>query len=191
MDTELKIIEEAERLYGICGLKFTLQDIAAGLHIAKKTIYRYYPSKDDLFCAVIDHAFDAIQAYKRSILNDPSLSMEEKAKQAMIAIPSQYAGMDFRNIGGLSDTYPKAAIRLQERLESDWDPIIELLEEGRKKGVFRSICYPVLRTMVTSSITAFMESDVLEKESVAYNEGLALMMDILMKGIVYDPDDSN
>ncbi len=191
MELREKIIEEAEQLYREYGLKFTLQDIAARLHIAKKTIYRFYPSKDDLCAAVIDHAFEKIQAAKSRILADETLSLKEKAERVLIAMPDTYAGMDLRSLTDLPQQYPKAASALQKHLQSDWDPVIALLEEGRREGVFRKVSYPVLRTMIASAITSFMESDVLEKESVSYSEGLREMMVILMKGIAYDKDDQN
>ena len=55
------IIQEAINLYRIKGLSFTMNDIAKNLHIAKKTIYRYFDSKESLLQGIVEYGFALIQ----------------------------------------------------------------------------------------------------------------------------------
>ena len=180
--TEEEIIASATRQFEKRGLKFTMQDVAEDLHIAKKTIYQYYGSKEELMTAMLNHGFATIQAQKRKILSEPIPYME-KVRKVMIAIPEQYTVLDFRQLSDLKGKYPEVYKVLRRNLESNWDPIIELLEEGKKEGRIKDISIPVLRTMVTASLDAFLSTDALKKSRVAYNDALNDMMDIILKGI--------
>lgn len=55
------IIQSAIALYKKKGLNFTMDDIAKDLHIAKKTIYRIFPSKEELLQGIVEYGFDNIQ----------------------------------------------------------------------------------------------------------------------------------
>ena len=48
MTSEITIIENAITQYRKKGLSFTMEDIAKDMHIAKKTIYKFFPSKEAL-----------------------------------------------------------------------------------------------------------------------------------------------
>lgn len=58
------IIQEAINLYRIKGLSLTMNDIAQSLHIAKKTIYKYFDSKESLLQGVVEYGFALIQQKK-------------------------------------------------------------------------------------------------------------------------------
>ena len=47
------------------GLRFTMQQAAAMMHISKKTIYAVYPSKEALLLDMVDDAFTRIHARKQ------------------------------------------------------------------------------------------------------------------------------
>lgn len=175
------ILNTAVDLFQEQGLKFTVQDIAGRMHIAKKTIYHIYPSKEALLTAIVHYGFDQIQKGKQEILSR-DMDLVEKLRTVMIAMPDSYQILDFRKLQELN-RYPEVAEQVRIRLKSDWDPIIELIREGQQQGRLRNISIPVLRLMVTASIEEFLSSDMLRKENILYREALESMMDIIMKGI--------
>ena len=101
-------------------------------------------------------------------------------------MPDQYNYIDFRQLSSLHDKYPQANSALIRHLESDWEPVTELIEKGIREGVIRNISIPLLRIMFTASIEAFLSTDTLVRENIPYNEALAGMMDIIMRGIRED-----
>lgn len=177
-----QIIYEAMKLFADKGLKFTMQDICNDLHIAKKTIYAYYPSKEEMLIGVMDYGFGEIQENKKKIL-ESDMPLEDKIRKVMIAMPDQYSVFDFRELNELQSKYPKAYANLNEHLESNWEPVLTLLEEGKKQGVVRDINIPVLRIMITASFESFLSQKELEKYDISYNDALNAMMNIVMHGI--------
>ena len=181
MELYERILNTAVDLFQEQGLKFTVQDIAGRMHIAKKTIYHIYPSKEALLTALVHYGFDQIQRGKQEILSR-DLDLVEKLRTVMIAMPDSYQILDFRKLQELN-RYPEVAEQVRIRLKSDWDPIIALIEEGQRQGRLRDISIPVLRLMVTSTIESFLSTDMLREENILYREALESMMDIIMKGI--------
>ena len=171
-DRGLDILTTTLELFNDKGLDFTMDDIAQSMHIAKKTIYRFFSSKEDLLIALLDYGFENIQKEKQNILTSDD-SIAKRLEQAMIAMPKQYAKIDFRMLVSLKDIYPQVYIRLNEHLENDWEPIIKLINEG-------------IRQIITATFEQLLSTDELQEKNLTYAEALKEMMNIIMKGIVID-----
>lgn len=182
MNDQKKIIEMAEKLFVQNGLNFTLDDIAKELHIAKKTIYKSYSSKEELLNAMVDNGFSKIQENKQKILKS-EIPYLKKLRAMMIGMPDSYTLFDFRELETLYDKYPNVYMNLQSHLESDWQPVIELIEEGIEKGKLNEISIPILKIIITSTIESFLSTTNLKENKISYNDALNQMMDIIMKGI--------
>ena len=91
------IIQEAINLYRIKGLSFTMNDIAQNLHIAKKTIYKHFDSKESLLQGIVEYGFALIQENKKQILSS-DLPYIEKLSQLLIAMPTDIASIDFKQL---------------------------------------------------------------------------------------------
>ena len=88
---------QAMQLFRQQGLHFTMQQVAEPLHISKKTIYTVYPSKEALLLDMVDHAFADIHRCKQEILAD-SGTLQEKLRAVIIAMPTEYAALDLRQM---------------------------------------------------------------------------------------------
>ena len=84
------------------GLRFTMQQAAAMMHISKKTIYAVYPSKEALLLDMVDDAFTRIHARKQRILDGPG-TLAEKLRAVIIAMPAEYAALDLRQMKELDE----------------------------------------------------------------------------------------
>lgn len=104
----------------------------------------------------------------------------------MIAMPKQYAKIDFRVLSSLKDTYPQVYIRLNEHLENDWEPIIKLINEGIRKKEIRKINTFILRKIITATFEQLLSTDELQERNLTYAKALKEMMNIIMKGMVID-----
>ena len=52
-----KIMEAVIDQFNSKGMKFTMDDISKELHISKKTIYKEFDDKDELFFATVEYGF--------------------------------------------------------------------------------------------------------------------------------------
>lgn len=179
MDLRGRVLKAAGALFQKSGLHFTMQEVAAALHISKKTIYTVYPSKEELLLDMVDTLFADIHREKDGLMAASAL-IEERIQAVIVALPEQYRALDFRLLGTLDEKYPAVARRVREHLETHWEPTIALLEEGMEAGCIRPVSIPVLRQMITASIESFLAGGETE---ASYADTLAAMIDIIMNGI--------
>ena len=70
MMTEIreKILKGTIQVFNKKGLKLTMDDVADELKISKKTIYKEFSSKDEIFETMVDYVFDNIKIREKEIL---------------------------------------------------------------------------------------------------------------------------
>ena len=142
------------------GLRFTMQQAAAMMHISKKTIYAVYPSKEALLLDMVDDAFTRIHARKQRLLDGPG-TLAEKLRAVIIALPEEYTALDLQQMDLLDEKYPRVAARVREHLETGWEPTLALLEQAMGEGVIRRVSLPVLQRMISGSIEDYLALFVL------------------------------
>jgi len=189
MELRQQIIEVASELFDTKGLKFTLDDICEKMHISKKTIYVCFSCKEELLLEMTDAAFAAIYQRKKNILNE-DLPFYEKLKKVMIILPDKMMNTDFRQLEGIKEKYPQVYERVRYYLEAGWEPVIELLDEGVRKHYLKKVEIPILKTMVASSISSFINDGLLEENDISYADALDSMVNIIINGIKENDYDS-
>jgi len=178
-----KIMEATIDEFNEKGLKFTMDDIGARLSMSKKTLYRVFKDKDELFLGMVDYYFEAIKESEKEILDNPNMDTVEKIRKIMIVLPGRYKGIDFKQLLSLKEKYPSTYEKVSERLENDWDETINLLNQGIREGVIKDISIPVLKGIIEGSMEHFLTGNMLVEENMTYPEALEKMMDIIMDGI--------
>ena len=151
------------------GLRFTMQQAAAMMHISKKTIYAVYPSKEALLLDMVDDAFTRIHARKQRILDGPG-TLAEKLRAVIIALPEEYTALDLQQMDLLDEKYPRVAARV--------------LEQAMGEGIIRRVSLPVLQRMISASIEDFLADRTLDAQGISYTDALDEMISILLEGLL-------
>lgn len=183
MELKERIIEATIDEFNDKSLKFTMDDLARRLEISKKTIYTIFPDKETLFFETVDYCFAAIKVSEQEILEDNTLDLVEKIKRILIVLPNRYKHIDWRQVHVIKEKYPRIYKKIEQRIETEWDTTIALLEEGIRLGLIKQISIPILKLIVEGAIQSFLGSTELIACGIAYDEALDKMMDILMEGI--------
>ena len=177
------IMESVINQFNQKGMKFTMDDISKELHISKKTIYKEFDDKDELFFATVDYGFAAIKEKEAEILNDNSLDIVEKLTKVIVCLPDNYRNIDFRMAYQLKDKYPTVYSKLSSRIESDWEETEKLLKQAMDEGKLRKMPIPVVKLIIEGAIEKFLGSEELSKTSVSYENALNDMIDIIINGL--------
>lgn len=184
-----KCIDCAIQLCSSQGLDFTMSQLAAQLGMSKKTLYVLFDSKEALLLAVVDAMFDAVKADEAKILARQDLSLADKVRQLVVVLPDSYKNLDWSRLQGVEEKYPAVYGRIRQRLESEWEPTLELLRQGMEQGELRPFQPGLLRAVVEGAMEHFLSSDALQREGIGYVQALDGMMDLLMEGILAKGDD--
>lgn len=180
MELKEKIAQQAVACFRQEGLGFTMQQVAQGLHISKKTIYTLYPGKEALLLDMIDNLFARIHGKKRQLAQG-SGSVPERLKGVLSALPEEYAAMDFRLLPELEEKYPAAAARVRHHLETGWELTLQLLREGMDQGVLRRVDPRLLQQVLTAAFSALLSAP--SDPSCSYGAQLETLVDIVMNGL--------
>lgn len=184
-----KCIDCAIQLCSSQGLDFTMSQLAAQLGMSKKTLYVLFDSKEALLLAVVDTMFDAVKADEAKILARQDLSLADKVRQLVVVLPDSYKNLDWSRLQGVEEKYPAVYGRIRQRLESEWEPTLELLRQGMEQGELRPFQPGLLRAVVEGAMEHFLSSDALQQQGIGYVQALDGMMDLLMEGILAKGDD--
>ena len=186
MMTEIreKILKGTIQVFNKKGLKLTMDDVADELKISKKTIYKEFSSKDEIFETMVDYVFDNIKIREKEILESPEYSTIERIRLFLSAMPESYRNINFQELYPLKDKYPKVYKKLQKRLETGWTPAFRLLEQGKQEGVIRKDAdLAIFKIMMEASLERFFEREVMKGSKKKYNDYLNEVVNILLIGI--------
>ena len=185
-DNELRnrILDATIVVFNRKGIKLTMADIATEMSSSKKTIYKEFESKDDLFSVMVDYVFDQIKERENEIAGDSSLATPDKLKKLLAAMPEKYSGINYQELAPLQEKHPKVYKKIQRRLETGWETTIELFEKGKAEGLVRQDADVVLiKVMLESSLENLLSGDTLKKNKIKYVDALNRIVDIIMDGI--------
>ena len=139
-DMKDTILEKSKELFLRNGFKTVgMDDIAQSLHISKKTIYQYFPSKDDLVKAVLSYIYDLAFGKIEEISGKCETAIHEhfKIKESIDGI----LGKDFETspcFFQLKKYYPELCYDFEKRRCKDVKTHIKKnISEGIKQGVYR------------------------------------------------------
>ena len=182
--TRQKCIDCAIQLCSSQGLDFTMSELAARLGMSKKTLYVLFESKEALLLATVDSMFDEVKVSEAQILARQDLSLAEKIRRLVVVLPDSYQTLDWTRLQGVEEKYPVVYRRIRQRLETGWEPTLDLLRQGVEQGVLRPFEPGLFRAVVEGAIEHFLSSDALEREGLGYVQAMDGMMDLLMEGIL-------
>lgn len=183
-DTRKRCIRETIALGSGQGLDFTMSELAARLGMSKKTLYVLFESKEALLLATVDSMFDEVKVSEAEILARRDLSLAEKIRRLVVVLPDSYQTLDWTRLQGVEEKYPVVYRRIRQRLETGWEPTLDLLRQGVEQRVLRPFEPGLFRAVVEGAIEHFLSSDALEREGLGYVQAMDGMMDLLMEGIL-------
>jgi AcrR family transcriptional regulator len=182
-ETRKMIMDAVIEQFNEKGMKFTMDDISRELHISKKTIYKEFDDKDELFFATVDYGFSAIKKKEAEIVADDSLDLLEKITKLIVCLPDNYKNIDFRRVYQLREKFPKVYMKVAQRIESDWDETDKLLKQAMDEGLIKRVPLSLIKLMVEGAIEKFLGSDELVQTEFSYEESLNAMIDIIINGL--------
>lgn len=175
-----RILSAAREELAYRGLKFSIRELIARLGISSKTLYQYFASKEELVTALTLAEIEEMKRRELEIREDPSLSVAEKLREALLVLPGSLAAKDFRLLDDLRRSYPEAWGHAERYLIEGWRGVEQLVAEGVREGTIRRFDLDLLIQMYVGSMYRLLET---RSEHMTSGEALRNMVDILLDGI--------
>lgn len=180
-----KILLLAQKKYFENGFyKTSMDSLSSKLKISKKTIYKYFPTKDKLVKEVV-HNF----------MNYMSTSIDEIINRNENAVVKTLLLIDLMSdtilkfseswVRDISFHTPKLWQKVDRfRSEKMFGVLSKIIEQGKKENLFYNKPTEIIITIFVSSIRSIVNPDFLLHKKYPYKEALQAALEILFNGIL-------
>ena len=178
-----KILAAAAELFGANSYdSVQMRDVAARAEVGKPTLYRYFPSKEELFLEVFKSGLDRLDAEVAAIRKDrdqPGRSLERLLQALLNALGGQVAALRM-----LTDDQSAVMRRWRNEFRRRRRPFVEaartILEQGIASGDFR----PVDLDAVPSMLIAIVRGGLIGTDRLPRERFSAAMIDLVVHALV-------
>lgn len=190
-DIEIKerIFIKAEEIFFQYGYtRVRMDEIAEGLGISKKTLYKYFDSKEDLLRAIVETLKIRIKTNCDIICDDNKIDFIEKLKKLMNYIARQSSKLRGPLPQDLQKNFPEIWISIDEyRKKEAFTKFSELINEGVRKGAFRSdIDQQIIVLMYVNAISGVLTPEILAQLPFTGDQVFETIIKIMFEGIFTD-----
>jgi AcrR family transcriptional regulator len=190
-DIEIKnrIIDAAQKQFIIHGFtKVTMDEIASKMGMSKKTIYKFYPSKTELVCAMTDKVFAETEIGFRNILNDTKIDFLEKLQKTLKFVGIHLSKLSRPLIEDIRHNAPQLWENISDyRKKNIYQYFGSLIREGRQKGMFRDDIDEHLLILIYMNIVEnIVNPEILSQLPLTATQAYEAVMKVVFEGILTD-----
>ncbi|MCX6133809.1 MAG: TetR/AcrR family transcriptional regulator [Ignavibacteriales bacterium] len=188
LEVRERVLEHARDAFLSRGFsKVTLDEIASDLGISKKTLYKFYPSKEELLRASL-HTMMRSAGWELERISSSDKPFAEKLAEAMVTMGKYISRLRKE---GLADVQRNAPLIWREldkfREEHIVSKLVAMIVQARNENIFRpEIHEQVLIRMLMSSIQGVINPQVLTQCSFSAQEAAQNILKVLFEGALTD-----
>lgn len=162
----------------------TMDEIAHGVGMGKGTIYKLYPSKEDLLFNAIDFFAKQLEISIKQLLDDEKMTDIEKLKGFLKAVSQKLLQIKPELLISVERFAPKAYEKLEKmRQRIIMTNLVKLLEDGKKNGTYNSeMDMQFVAQVLIGAIKHITETQVLSSFHYSIDEIFRQLTTIIFKG---------
>ncbi len=183
-----RILDSARKYFFTHGYsKATMDELAAELHMSKKTLYQFFGSKQLLLESVIYDFFQDFHVKINRIINSKGSGSKgvNVLKQVMALVQNQASQCNMSAFEDIQKNNKKAwqiISKLEEKLING--ELRKLLQDGIKKGTVNpNIDLDLIVLMILNNIKNIVIPDVVSKLSYSTEEVIEMLTKVILFGI--------
>lgn len=176
----------AEWFYRYGFSKVTMDELAEKMAMSKKTLYKYFASKDDIVKELVDSTIKLMEVRCSSIAHNSEIDLVDRLKQMMTFVAMQYSKIGKSLLEDLQKNAPHIWKQIDaHRRENILVNFGNMLKEGQEKGIFRKDIDKDLILLIYSNIVQnIINPDVLVQIPYSAAQVFEAVSKILYEGIM-------
>lgn len=185
MEDQNKIVELTEEKFFRDGFyKTTMDEIASELKMSKKTIYKFFPSKEDLVVAISKHFMEGVKSKIVPALNTDKNAIEKLAElNHILARVSEKVSP--KRMDEIKRYFPKLWIEIDSfRTKMMFANITKVIDQGKAEGLFIDYPTPIIMNTLVSSLRAIVNPDFILNNNFSISEAALYTFKVVIGGIV-------
>jgi AcrR family transcriptional regulator len=185
MKEKEKISNYSQDLFFKSGFyKITMDEIAKGLRISKKTIYKHFSSKKNLLEAIVNSFLLSTQS--RILKN---IGEQENAILKMKALSELFAELSLKMNRKMLYDLQIHMPELWKTVESFREKLIrniweDIINQGKKEGYIVNKPNDIIITFILSSIQSIINPTFLINHNYSMNEAFKITFDLIIQGLL-------
>lgn len=185
MEDQNKIIELTEEKFFRDGFyKTTMDEVASELKMSKKTIYKFFPSKDDLVTAIARHFMEGLKSKILPALNSDKNAIEKLAELNYI-LAKVSTKVSTKRMDEIKRHLPKLWNEIDAfRTKMMFLNITKVIDQGKAEGLFIDYPTPIIMNTLVSSVRAIVNPEFILNNNFSIGEAATLVFKVVIGGIV-------
>jgi AcrR family transcriptional regulator len=181
-----KILKKAEEMFYQYGYtKVKMDEIAEDLSISKKTLYKFYPSKELLLKEMLFCMKCEVSDFVDELFADKEMDFVVKLKTLMTFLGKQTSKLRGPLLHDLQKNIPHIWEDIQEfKNKHALEKFSELLQEGIQKGVFRKDISQQMIVLTYVNSMRMISPEVLAQVPYTANQFFEAIIGIIFEGIL-------
>lgn len=162
----------------------TMDSISSELHISKKTIYKYFQSKDDLIDQILGKLMKFVIRNMNDIINSDSNAVEKLNNVANFFM-SMAINIGFAWLEDLKRHSWKRWKRIEAfRRRMILKNFSLIVEQGKKEGLVIDRPNIILITTLISAIQGVINPDFFLKNNIKPTDGASVILEVVVGGML-------
>ena len=185
MEDQNKIIELTEEKFFRDGFyKTTMDEVASELKMSKKTIYKFFPSKDDLITAIARHFMESLKSKILPALNSEKNAIEKLAELNQI-LAKVSTKISTKRMDEIRQHLPKLWSEIDSfRTKMMFLNITKVIDQGKAEGLFVDYPTPIIMNTLVSSVRAIVNPEFILNNNFSISEAALNVFKVVIGGIV-------
>jgi AcrR family transcriptional regulator len=185
MDEQDKIIEQIEdKLFKEGFYKTTMDDVASELGMSKKTIYKFFPSKEDLVMAIAKHFMNRMKSKIVPALNTDKNAIEKLAELINI-LATASEKVSPKRMEEMRKYFPNLWNEIDSfRTKMMFGNITKVIDQGKSEGLFIDYPTTIIMNILVASIRNIVNPDFILNNNFSIIEAARYAFKIIIGGIV-------
>jgi len=187
-DDESKILDAATERFMAAGLyKVTMDEIASDLRMSKKTVYKFFPSKEILLKTIVQSLMHRVESEVQAITTSDK-PFEEKLTSILTFVGKTVRKLSHPFMKDIQRFAPELWKEIETfRREKIFSKIYQMLHQAQKEGVFREdLNIDLFYLVLVTAMQGIMNPQVLAQQPFSAEEAFKGIFRIMYEGALTD-----
>ena len=189
LEIQQRILFTAHQQFMKFGIsKVTMDELADELAMSKKTLYKFFPSKDAIIRALLNSVMEETRNQCNALVNEQNIDFVEKLKRVLSFLGKQYSTVTPQFMEDMRRNNPEVWREIQEwRKKSIFEDFGKLVDEGVQTGVFRSdVKKQMIVMMYAGTVEYLINPEMLSQLPFTAAEVFDAIIKVIYEGILSD-----
>lgn len=185
MEVKNKIIELGEEKFFREGFyKTRMDDLAAELRMSKKTLYKFFPTKEELVHAIAMHFLNKMKSKILNVINCEKNAIE-KIEELLKVLTKTSQKISPSMLNEMQRHFPSIWTEIDNfRTQMMFGNLTKVIEQGKEEKLFLDYPTPIMMNVLVASIRAIVNPEFILSNNFSISDAATTVFKIIIGGML-------